>query len=135
MTRADACEAADVDDRPLERAWREAEAERVVDGGWEPPEVWAAVRAGRRRRLVLTVLCGGVVAVTLSLGLRGLGRGDWGAAALWFLVLGAPVVRLAQPLLSGSRRSRWETDVRARISDEHARAAAAVPDCGRPKQP
>ena len=129
------CHAAEVEELPLERAWRAAQAGRATDDGWEPPGGWPAALARRRRRLVLTVVCTAVVALVLSLGLRGLGRGDWGDAVFWLLVLGAPVVRLALPLVPGSRRSRWEADVREQVRDEHARAAAAVPDSGRPNQP
>jgi len=96
------CEAAAVEEPPLEHAW-------------EPPAGWAAVLR-RDRRLQVALLAACVLTVVTAV----IVREDVGSAVLPSLAVSALAVRLTAPLVHARSRAAWEADVRRRTRIEHA---------------
>jgi hypothetical protein len=116
VTCTDVCQAADVEELPLERAWRTAQAERP----WEPPEGWAELLRRRRRDLVLYGVVLAAAAIALAVIGYGVVRGSWGRAAAWSALLLLQAGGVTKPLWSRSARAAWEDDVRRRARRDHA---------------
>jgi hypothetical protein len=109
------CDAADVEEPPLERAWRAAQEERP----WEPPGGWDALLARRRHALVRDVVLTASVwpAVVLVIGAL---RDHWGRALFWCALTLLYAARSSLPLFRPASRAAWETDLRRRARLEHA---------------
>jgi hypothetical protein len=96
------CEAATVEEPPVEHAW-------------EPSAGWDAVLR-RRRHLQVALLAPGVLTLSTAV----IVRGDVAPAVLPLLGVVAVAVRVVAPLVHARSRAAWEADIRRTTRVEHA---------------
>jgi hypothetical protein len=109
-------EAADVEERPLDRAWRAALDERP----WEPAEGWDEYLRRRRQWLAGLVALLPIAGLPYAILVEGLVDDDWASAGLWGSLTLLYTGLAARPFWSTSARVEWDDAVRERVLLRHA---------------